>query len=180
MGRTSFLVSSAVGIHQQKWNTIMKGSIVTFSLVCALALALPTTTSLAQASYTGNSDLKAESSPLTLVRGGGGGGGGHGGGMGGGGFGGGHFGGMGGSFGGGHVGGMGGSFGGGHVGGMGGHAGRMAGSHGFRGGDGFRGGHRFHHGHHFRHHARSRFFSGYYDYGCYWSRRYHRWVCPYS
>jgi len=136
----------------------MKGSIVTFGLVGALALALPTTTSLAQASYAGNSDLTAAGSPLTLVRGGGGGGGGHGGGMGGG------------SFGGGHVGGMGGSFGGGHVGSTGGHLGRMAGSHGFDGG----------HFHHFRHHARSRFFSGYDDYGCYWTRRYHRWVCPYS
>ena len=134
----------------------MKGSIVTLGFVGALALALPTTTSLAQASYTGNSDLRAESSPLTLVRGGGGGG--HGGGLGGGGF------------GGGHVGGLGGSFGGGHVGSLGGHVGRMAGSHGFDGG----------HFHHFRHHARSRFFSGYDDYGCYWSRPYHRWVCPYS
>jgi|SRR5215467_15528065 len=124
----------------------MKGSIVTFGLVGALALALTTTTSLAQASYTDNSDLKGESSPLTRVRGGAGGGGGHGGGVGGGGF------------------------GGGHVGGMGGHVGRMAGSHGFDGG----------HFHHFRHHARSRFFSGYDDYGCYWSRPYHRWVCPYS
>src|SRR5262252_8016548 len=111
----------------------MKGSIVTFGLVGALALALPTTTSLAQASYAGNSDLTAAGSPLTLVRGGGGGGGGHGG-------------------------------------GMGGHLGRMAGSHGFDGG----------HFHHFRHHARCRFFSGYDDYGCYWTRRYHRWVCPYS
>ena len=134
----------------------MKGSIVTLGLVGALALALPTATSLAQASYTGNSDLRAESSPLTLVRGGGGGG--HGGGMGGGGF------------GGGHVGGMGGTFGGGHVGSMGGHVGRMTGSHGFDGG----------HFHHFPYHARSRFFSGYDDYGCYWIRRYHRWVCPYS
>jgi hypothetical protein len=132
----------------------MKGSIVTFGLVGALALALPTATSLA-ASYTGNSDLEAQSSPLTLVRGGGGGG--HGG-MGGGGF------------GGGHVGAMGGSFGGGHVGSMGGHVGRMTGSHGFDGG----------HFHHFRHHVRPRFFSGYDDYGCYWSGRYHRWVCPYS
>lgn len=122
----------------------MKGSIVTLGFVGALALALPTTTSLAQASYTGNSDLRAESSPLTLVRGGGGGG--HGGGLGGGGF------------------------GGGHVGSLGGHVGHMAGSHGFDSG----------HFHHFRHHARSRFFSGYDDYGCYWSRPYHRWVCPYS
>jgi hypothetical protein len=144
----------------------MKGSIVTFGLVGTLVLALSTTTSLAQASYTGNSHLNAWSSPLTLVRGGGGGGGGgHGGGMGGGGFGGGHVGGMGSSFGGGHVGGLGGV----HVGGMGGHVGRVTGSHDFHGG----------HFHHFRHHARSRFF-GYDDYGCYWSRRYHRWVCPYS
>jgi len=146
----------------------MKGSIVTLGLVCTLTLALPTTTSLAQASYGGNSHWNAGSSPLTLVRGGGGGGGGggHGGGTGGGGFGGGHVGGMGGSFGGGHVGGMGGV----HVGGMGGHVGRVTGSRDFHGG----------HFNHFRHHARSRFFSGYDDYGCYWSRRYHRWDCSYS
>jgi hypothetical protein len=54
--------------------------------------------------------------------------------------------------------------------------GRIAGGHGFHGG-------RFHHNH-----RRSRF-SGYYDdygyddygdygYGCWWSPRYHRWVCP--
>ena len=157
-----------------KWNAVMKSNIVSFGLVGTLALALSTTTSLAQASYTDNSYLSAAGSPLMLVRGGGGGGGGggHGGGMGGGGFGGGHGGGMGGGgFGGGHIGGMGGSgFGGGHIGGMGGHGGRMAGSRGVHGG----------HFHNFRHHARSRFLSGYDDYGCYWSRRYHRLVCSYS
>ena len=54
------------------------------------------------------------------------------------------------------------------------------GGHAFRGGGHFRGGAvRFHGG--------PRFYGGYYaypyyyDYGprCWWSRRYHRWVCPY-
>src|SRR5215467_9677366 len=77
---------------------IMKGSILTFGIVGALAITLSSTTSFAQASYAGNSNLNASSSLLMLVRGGhggGGGGGGRGGGMGG------SFG--GGSFGGGHV-----------------------------------------------------------------------------
>lgn len=45
------------------------------------------------------------------------------------------------------------------------------------------------HDHGFRHHHHRFFFAGYpyiyndyyyddYDYGCWWSRRYHRWVCP--
>jgi hypothetical protein len=48
-------------------------------------------------------------------------------------------------------------------------------------------GHGFHGGH-LRHHNRSRSFGYYDDYGyddygyddngCWWSRRYHRWVCP--
>jgi hypothetical protein len=29
------------------------------------------------------------------------------------------------------------------------------------------------------HHHRIRFFGFNGDYGCWWSRRYHRWVCPY-
>jgi len=144
----------------------MKHNPITSGLFGAFALALSAVGAVAQPGNFGSSQqtqpLNAVSNPLVLVRAGGGGGG-HGGGFGGGG---GHAGG----FGGGHVGGMGGSFRGGHVGGMSGHVGRMAGSHGFDG----------RHFHHFRHHARSRFFSGYYDYGCYWSGRYHRWVCPYS
>jgi hypothetical protein len=48
-------------------------------------------------------------------------------------------------------------------------------------------GHGFHGGH-LRHHHRSRSFGYYGDYGyddygyddgCWWSQRYHRWVCPY-
>jgi len=140
----------------------MKHNPITSGLFGAFALALSAVGAVAQPGNFGSSQqtqpLNAVSNPLVLVRAGGGGGG----------FGGG--GGHGGGFGGGHVGGMGGSFGGGHVGGMSGHVGRMAGSHSFDGG----------HFHHFGHHARSRFFSGYYDYGCYWNRRYHRWVCPYS
>src|SRR5215813_1305782 len=86
---------------------IMKGSILTFGIVGALALPLSATTSFAQATYADYSNLNARSSLFMLVKGGGGGGG-HGGGVGGdGGGGGGHGGGGfgGGGFGGGHVGG---------------------------------------------------------------------------
>src|SRR6516165_7886864 len=104
---------------------IMKGSILTFGIVGALALTLSATTSFAQASYADYSNLNARSSLLMLVKGGGGGGGHGGGGFGGGGFGGGGFGGghVGGGFGGAHIGAFG--FGGGHVRGMGGQGGRM-------------------------------------------------------
>jgi hypothetical protein len=156
----------------------MKGSIVTFGIVGVLSLALSATTSFAQAGFADNSNLNARGSLLILVGGrGGGGGGGHGGG----GFGGGHGGGFGGGgfsrggfgFGGGHVGGMGYGYGyGSRMGGM----GRIAGGHGFHGG-------------HFDHHHRRSRFSGYYDdygyddygdygSGCWWSPRYHRWICP--
>src|SRR5215467_5660126 len=109
---------------------IMKGSTLTFGIVGALAITLSFTTSLAQASYAGNSNLNARSSLLMLVRGGHGGGGG-GGGHGGRGFGGG----MGGSFGGGGFGGghVSSGFGGGHIGASGfegghvGHGSRMVG-----------------------------------------------------
>jgi hypothetical protein len=67
-------------------------------------------------------------------------------------------------------------FGGGH-GFAGGHG--FGGGRSFGGGYGFRGDHGFHHGHHLR-----AGFNGigvpYYSYddeGCWWSRRYHRWVC---
>jgi hypothetical protein len=149
----------------------MKGSIVTFGIGGALAFALTATTSFAQASDADNSKLNAKNSLLMLVRGGGGGGG-HGGGFGGGGFG-------RGGFGGGHSGGFG--FGGGHVGGMG-YGSRMGSMGHIHGGQGFHGGH-------LRHHRRSRSSDynddygyddyGYDDNGCWWSQRYHRWVCPY-
>ena len=134
-----------------------KGSIVTFGIVGALALALSATTSFAQASYADASNLTASNSLLALVRGGGGGGG-HGG-FGGDGFGGGH---VDGGFGLGHIGGFG--FGGGHVGGIGGsRIGRIDGGHGFHGG----------------HLRRFGFYDDYgYD-GCPWSPSYHRWDCPY-
>jgi len=152
----------------------MKGSILTVGIVGALALALSSTTSFAQASYADYSNLNARSSLLMLVKGGhggGGGGGGRGGGMGGS-FGGGSFG--SGSFGGGHV-----SSGGGRIGAFGfqggpvGHGSRMVGMGRIEGGHGFHGHHRN------RHHIR--FFNGGYggDYGCWWSQRYRRWVCPY-
>jgi hypothetical protein len=146
---------------------IMKGSIVTFGIISALALALSATTLFAQASYADSSNFNAGSSLLMRTGGRGGGGGGHGGG-----FGGGHVGG----FGGGHGGGFG--FSGGHVGGMGGYGSRMGGMGHIGGGHGFHG----------RHH-RSRSFGYYDDYGyddygydsngCWWNQRYHRWVCPY-
>jgi hypothetical protein len=158
----------------------MKSSIVTFGFVSALALAFSAATSFAQApSYVDSSNFSAGSSLLMRTGGrGGGGGGGHGGGFGGGhggGFGGGGFG--RGGFGGGHGGGFG--YGGGYVGGMG-YGSRMGGMGHIGGGHGFHGGH-------LRHHHRSRF--GYYDdygyddygyddNGCWWSQRYHRWVCP--
>src|SRR5262249_11352500 len=175
---------------------IMKGSILTFGIVGALAITLSSTTSFAQASYAGNSNMNASSSLLMLVKGGHGGrgGGGAGGGRrggrgrprggGGGGGGGGRGGGMGGSFGGGSFGS--GSFGGGHVssgggrigafgfqGGPVGHGSRMVGMGRIEGGHGFHGHHRN------RHHIR--FFNGGYggDYGCWWSQRYRPWVCPY-
>jgi hypothetical protein len=146
----------------QEW-CIMKGSIVTFGIGGALAFALTATTSFAQASYADNSNLNAKNSLLMLVRaggGGGGGGGGHGGGGGG----------HGGGFGGGGFGRGGFGFSGGHVGGMG-HGSRMGGMGHIHGGHGFHGGH-------LRHHHRSRFFGYSDDYGCWWSQRYHRWVCP--
>jgi hypothetical protein len=137
----------------------MKGSILTFGIVGAFALALSVTTSFAQASYGDYSNLIARSSLLMLVKGGHGGGGHGGGGFGGGGFGG------GGGFSGGHVSGFG--FGGGHV--MGGHGSRVGNLVGRRGFD----------GHHLRHHRIRARFVGYGDYGCWWNQRYHRWVCPY-
>jgi hypothetical protein len=164
-----------------EWCT-MKGSIVTFGIVSALALALSATTSFAQApSYADSSSFKVGSSLLMRTGGRGGGGGGHGGG-----FGGGHAGGFGGGFGGGGFGR--GGFGGGHsgyVGGMG-YGNRMGGMGHIRGDRGFRDGH-------LHRHNRSRFFGygdygygdygyddyGYDDNGCWWSQRYHRWVCPY-
>src|SRR5262249_17803367 len=149
---------------------IMKGSILTFGIVGALAFALSSTTSFVHAMDVGNSNLTAKSSLLMLVRGGhggGGSGGGHGGmgGMGGS-FGSGSFGAshIGGSFGGGNIGAFG--YGGGHVG----HGSRVVGMG--RIGDG----HGFHHGHRHRHHIRFFGFNG--DNGCWWSPRYRRWVCP--
>jgi hypothetical protein len=53
---------------------------------------------------------------------------------------------------------------------MGGHGSRMG---------GIRDGHGFH-GHHLHHRHRIRFFGSNGDYGCWWSRRYLRWVCPYD
>jgi hypothetical protein len=143
----------------------MKGSILTFGIVGALALTLSSTTSFAQAIYADNSNLSARSTLLLLVRGGKGGGG-HGGGMGGS-FGGGGFGGgnVGGGFGGGHIGAFG--FGEGHVS----HGSRVVGMG--RIGDG----HGFHGFHRHRHHIRFVGFNG--DNGCWWSPRYRRWVCPY-
>jgi hypothetical protein len=53
------------------------------------------------------------------------------------------------------------------------------GGHSFGGGYGFMGGDGFHHGHHFR----AGFgvigvpYFSYDDEGCWWSRRYHRWIC---
>jgi hypothetical protein len=103
-----------VGLTSNEWKSIMKDSVIKCGLVGAVALALTTAASLpALAGNPGNSQqLSAASSPLILVRGGGGGhgsgggmgGGGHGGGMGGGGHGGG-FGGSGHGFGGAHGGG---------------------------------------------------------------------------
>jgi hypothetical protein len=42
-------------------------------------------------------------------------------------------------------------------------------------------GHGFHGNHRHRHHIRFFGFNGGYggDYGCWWSPRYRRWVCPY-
>src|SRR5262245_9976002 len=129
---------------------IMKGSILTFGIVGALAITLSSTISFAQAIYAGNSNLNAGSSLLTLVRGGHGGGG-HGGGGFGGGMGG-SFGGGGGfgssGFGGGHISAYG--FGGGHVG----HGSRMVGVG--RIGDG----HGFHPNHRHRRHIRFFGFNG--------------------
>jgi len=148
----------------------MKGGILTFGIVGALAITLSSTTSFAQAIYADNPNLGAKSSLLMLVRGGHGGGG-HGGGSFGGGMGGSFgsssFGGspVGGSVGRGYIGASG--FGGGHVG----HASRMVGMG--RIGDG----HGIHGHHRHRHHIRFFGFNG--DYGCWWSPRYRRWVCPY-
>jgi hypothetical protein len=142
---------------------IMKGGILTFGIVGAFALAFSATTSFAQASYADYSNLNGRSNLLMLVKGGHGGGGHGGGGMGGG------------SMGGGSMGGGGISRGpvsafgssGGHV--MMGGPGSRVGRHGFDG------------RHLRRHRIRARVFGyGDYGYGCWWSQRYHRWVCPYD
>jgi hypothetical protein len=138
-----------MGLTSNEWKSIMKDSVIKSGLVGAVALALTTAASLpALAGNPGNSQqLSAASSPLFLVRGGGGGGGGHGGGgMGGGGM------------------GSGGMGGGGHGGGMGG------GGHGF--GDGHGGGGHIFHGGHFR-----SGFSGFDDSNCWWSPRRHQQIC---
>jgi hypothetical protein len=61
----------------------------------------------------------------------------------------------------------------------GGHGGGMGGGHGFGGGHSAHGGGNFHGGH-FRGGFGSfggSYFGDYDDQGCWWSRRYHRWVC---
>ena len=151
----------------------MKGSILTFGIVGTFALALSATTSFAQASYADYSNLNARSSLLMLVKGGHGGGGHGGGGHGGGGMGGGGMG--GGGMGGGGMGG--GGFSRGQVSAFG-----SSGGHVMMGGPGSRVGRHGFDGHQLRRHRiRARAFGyGDYGYGCWWSQRYHRWVCPYD
>jgi hypothetical protein len=69
---------------------------------------------------------------------------------------------------------------GGHGGGHGGYHGGHGGYHGGHGG--YHGGHAVYHGGHGRYYGGygGSYGYGYYGDDCYWSRRYGRWVCPYS